>query len=239
MSCSSKSDENCTKIKIFRTWLMGSLYRHCSAPTNPWWYDKSMFEAIKSLPLGTRILNLGSKNTKLETEATPINLDIRFFPNVDVLGDGHQLPFRDNSFDCVLCNAVLEHVPYPQKVADEIIRVLKGGGYACIQVPFLEVVHYSPGDYYRFTPNGLQVLFKNLEEIKSGVSAGPSQTVADVIREYVPLFFHNTIFYNPLRLIMSWVVIPIRALDYIFKLKKDICIFCLNRAYYFIGRKGV
>ena len=67
---------------------------------------------------------------------------------------------------------MLEHVPYPMRVAAEIGRTLKPGGLAFIQVPFLENVHGWPDDYYRFTLRGLRVLFSDLEEVASGVSAG-------------------------------------------------------------------
>jgi SAM-dependent methyltransferase len=46
------------------------------------------------------------------------------------------IPFPSNSFDLVLCNHVLEHVPEDQKAIQEIRRVLRTGGYAILQVPY-------------------------------------------------------------------------------------------------------
>ncbi|GIV00425.1 MAG: hypothetical protein KatS3mg014_2040 [Actinomycetota bacterium] len=48
---------------------------------------------------------------------------------IRVVGDGTAMPFRDCSFDFVLCNAVLEHVPYGRQraLADEIRRVARAG----------------------------------------------------------------------------------------------------------------
>jgi 2-polyprenyl-6-hydroxyphenyl methylase/3-demethylubiquinone-9 3-methyltransferase len=43
-------------------------------------------------------------------------------------GVGEQLPYPDNSFDCVFCCDVLEHVRDLPKVIAEISRVLKPGG---------------------------------------------------------------------------------------------------------------
>ncbi len=43
-------------------------------------------------------------------------------------GNGAALPFRDQSFDRVHCSWMLEHVPEPRRVLDEVYRVLKPGG---------------------------------------------------------------------------------------------------------------
>jgi ubiquinone/menaquinone biosynthesis C-methylase UbiE len=44
------------------------------------------------------------------------------------VGDGNQLPFRDESFDLVVCNSVLHHIAAPQKLLAEIVRLAKPGG---------------------------------------------------------------------------------------------------------------
>lgn len=40
-----------------------------------------------------------------------------------VLGDAHKLPFKEGSFDLVLCSEVLEHVLNPGSVLKELVRV--------------------------------------------------------------------------------------------------------------------
>jgi len=44
------------------------------------------------------------------------------------LGDAVNLQFEDNSFDVVICSQVYEHVPSPEKMMEEIFRVLVPGG---------------------------------------------------------------------------------------------------------------
>ncbi len=44
------------------------------------------------------------------------------------VADGNQLPFRDGSFDLVVCNSVLHHIAEPQKLLAEIARLAKPGG---------------------------------------------------------------------------------------------------------------
>jgi len=45
------------------------------------------------------------------------------------------LPFKDNSFDHVICSEVLEHIPDDNKAMSEIIRVLKSGKTLVVSVP--------------------------------------------------------------------------------------------------------
>src|SRR3989344_278280 len=42
-----------------------------------------------------------------------------------VIGNIEKIPFKDNSFDCVTGLWVLEHLENPEKVLDQIYRVLK------------------------------------------------------------------------------------------------------------------
>lgn len=45
------------------------------------------------------------------------------------------LTFEDESFNAIVCNHVLEHIPDDRKAMKELFRVLKPGGWASIQVP--------------------------------------------------------------------------------------------------------
>ena len=49
-----------------------------------------------------------------------------------VIGDGMRLPFRDDAVDVCYSSNVLEHVPEPWRMADEILRVTRPGGIAFI-----------------------------------------------------------------------------------------------------------
>lgn len=51
-----------------------------------------------------------------------------------VAADLMQMPFRDNSFDCITCGYVLEHIPDPSPGLAEFARVLKPGGTALLLV---------------------------------------------------------------------------------------------------------
>lgn len=87
----------------------------------------------------------------------------------DIVGDIHDLPFPDQRFAAVHCNAVLEHVENPHKAVDEMFRVLKPGGKILVYVPFLYPYHAEKGvykDFYRYTKDGLNYLFRNFSHVE-------------------------------------------------------------------------
>ncbi len=57
-------------------------------------------------------------------------------PIADVKADICALPFKDNEFNFIICNHVLEHIPDDTKAMEEIYRVLAPGGTAILQVPY-------------------------------------------------------------------------------------------------------
>ncbi len=56
-------------------------------------------------------------------------------PLADVKADICDLPFEDGSFDVILCNHVLEHIPDDRKAMSELYRVMKKGGWGIFQIP--------------------------------------------------------------------------------------------------------
>lgn len=56
-------------------------------------------------------------------------------PLSDIKADICNLPFEDNTYDVILCNHVLEHIPDDQKAMQELYRVLKPGGWGVFQIP--------------------------------------------------------------------------------------------------------
>lgn len=59
----------------------------------------------------------------------------RRFRTPRVCGSGFALPFADESFPCVLCSQVIEHVPMVPSMIDELCRVLEPGGRLVLGTP--------------------------------------------------------------------------------------------------------
>ncbi len=66
--------------------------------------------------------------------------------DVMVKMDVTDIQFPDASFDAIICNHVLEHVPDDTQAMREMYRVLKPGGWAILQVPYSELITTSLED---------------------------------------------------------------------------------------------
>ena len=63
-----------------------------------------------------------------------------------------QIDYADASFDAIICNHVLEHVPEDVRALRELFRVLAPGGWAILQVPLSEKIQTSIEDPTVATP---------------------------------------------------------------------------------------
>jgi len=61
----------------------------------------------------------------------------------------------NNTYDALILTQVLEHVPDPWKVLQEIHRVLKPGGRLLLSVPLTAPLHGEPWHFYHFTHHAL------------------------------------------------------------------------------------
>jgi len=50
------------------------------------------------------------------------------YGQIDYVSDAMQIPVADGFFDAVLCTEVMEHVPEPIRVVNELSRILRGAG---------------------------------------------------------------------------------------------------------------
>jgi len=64
-----------------------------------------------------------------------------------VQADIESLPFDDHAFDFVICSHVLEHVEFPERACEEIMRVAKGG---FIEVPRKWTEYYAGHPTHRW-----------------------------------------------------------------------------------------
>lgn len=78
-------------------------------------------------------------------------------------GDAHVLPFEDGAFQAVVCLNTFEHLADPQRVADEILRVLEPGGRVLVRAAFLQPLHEEPQHFYNATEFGLRHWFSAFE----------------------------------------------------------------------------
>jgi len=125
-----------------------------------------MYKRIKECfkePVTGKILGIsGIKNFYPSIDMKNAEIIEVQYPSVDM----QNLPFKNNIFDFVISDQVIEHLENPQKAVDESYRVLKNGGVAIHTTCFMLPIHLAPQDYWRFTPDALLCLCHNFSEIQ-------------------------------------------------------------------------
>jgi len=122
---------------------------------------KCEYEEISKLKIDGTILDLGGDKRsgyheliRGEHKIEVVNLNRECGPDYEF--DLEEIfPLKNESYDCVLCLNVLEHVFNFQNIVNESFRILKPGGRLIGAVPFLFNVHGSPNDYFRYTKSAL------------------------------------------------------------------------------------
>lgn len=136
-------------------------------------------------------------------------IDISPEDSVDIVGDARSMPLADGTVDAVLCTQVIEHIPEPVPVLQEIRRVLRPGGTLILSVPAIFPQHGAPGDYWRYMPQGLAWLLRDFRSVQIQSETGTLGSFFLTLN----MFFY--VFTGPLpwlRTLVSWVVCPLTNL---------------------------
>ncbi len=163
------------------------LYRRI--PTLCWQAAPQVERVLALAPPGARVVDLGAGGRRI-SERT-VCVDFLALSTTDVIGDVGRLPFRDGCADLVYATGLLEHVEDERLVLAEMARILKPGGIAHVEVPFLEQYHEDPIDVRRLTVPGLAMAMRaqGLEPIASGAHIGPTVTLLNAIARWWALVF--------------------------------------------------
>jgi len=121
---------------------------------NQWSEKKNKFLFIKRIeaiipfvPVNSKILDVGCGDAEMlehiqrvKTPAYAVGIDFREglikHDTINILrGDAENLPFKDQSFDCVTATAVIEHLPDPINALTEFKRILRRKGILIITAP--------------------------------------------------------------------------------------------------------
>ena len=87
-----------------------------------------------------------------------VGLDRRPGPGVDLIADVESLPHADGTLGTVIAMNTFEHVPRFWRGFEEVYRVLRPDGALLVSCPFYFHIHDYPNDYWRFTPQSLEML---------------------------------------------------------------------------------
>lgn len=185
-------------------------------------HDKLKKKYIENSPKDKIVLNIGSGHEERFGQENFVNFDIYPHWNTHIAGDAHNLPFLDNSIDIVWLCAVLEHIQNPFQVMEEVHRVLIPEGLVLISVPFIQYLHASPHNYFRYTKYGIRSVCNKFTEIEAGASyTGPMGTLLQLIATIPHVVINDKIFKNLSSFILSWIFSTILLLDLFFKKKNN------------------
>jgi SAM-dependent methyltransferase len=191
-----------------------------------------MAEILRQKP-DARVLVIGAGEREHAGDVT--YTDVAFAKNVACICDAHDLPFEDGAFDAVFAEAVLEHVCDPQRVVAEIIRVLSPEGFVYAVTPFLQPVHMGAYDFTRFTYLGHRRLFRQFDDLGSGMVGGPGYSAIHLTRDLILSLSDKGRTRSVLRLGGLLVTYPMRYLDRLFS--RTEAAYNAACACFFFGRK--
>lgn len=141
-------------------------------------YESKLYFLMKNC---NNILDIGrgsNKWFKIFKKEQITTLDINKFNDYpDVIDDICDIKkVKLNSFDAIICNAVLEHVYAPELAVKNIHSILKKGGYFLGFMPFLWRYHAPKDlnfqDFFRFTKDGIAYLFRDFSQVTLFPSRG-------------------------------------------------------------------
>ena len=129
-----------------------------------------------ALERGARVLGLDLDRGALRAAAGGLRARARELRSLGAMlqGDTLALPFRDASFDKVICAEVMEHVHDFRAAARELARVTKPGGRLAITIPTVtsEWLYLRLGDDYFESPGGHIRIFAPRRLAEGLASAG-------------------------------------------------------------------
>jgi SAM-dependent methyltransferase len=165
-----------------------------------------------------------------------VETDVTLGPRVGLVCDAHDLPFEDGSFQCVIAQAVLEHVVDPHRCVEEIHRVLAPAGVVYAETPFMQQVHLGRFDFSRFTHLGHRRLFRHFEEIDSGPAGGPGMALAWSYLYFLLSFSTSRIVRGIIRVFASLTAFHLKYFDHF--LNRRAGAYDAAAGYYLIARKS-
>jgi len=193
-----------------------------------------MLKAISPRPrfliIGGGTKGLGTDIFYDDSDIQVVSFDVYSSPLTHFIADTHQIPIKADSIDGVWIQYVLEHVLEPNKAVSEIYRVLRKGGLVCSETPFMQQIHEGSYDFTRFTHSGHRWLFRQFQEISSGVAMGPGCQLLWSIEHLATGLFRSRKMGKFIKLMFFWT-------QFIEMLMPESYRYDNASSFFFIGRK--
>ncbi|MCC2640025.1 MAG: methylase involved in ubiquinone/menaquinone biosynthesis [Nitrospira sp.] len=172
---------------------------HVSERTATHPYSSDVLDILDRYKEGL-ILDFGAGHTPRELlRPHVVYLDAVQYQWTDLVCTRVRLPFRDQTFDAVVSQAVFEHLQDPHQTARELCRILRPGGIIHLDTAFMQPLHGDPWHYFNMTQHGLRQVMAPFEEIRCGMKSyqNPSASLLMQLNAIAPFItsrkWRNTI----------------------------------------------
>ncbi len=143
------------------------------------------------LELGSRARSAITRRHRVPAHLEYVGLDILAGPNVDVVGDAHELArvLAGRRFVAAFSTSVFEHLAMPWKAVIELNRVLETGALVYTATHQTFPLHEEPWDFWRFSQHSWRALFNPhtgfevLEAVVGEPARIHSRRTSDVTRD--------------------------------------------------------
>jgi ubiquinone/menaquinone biosynthesis C-methylase UbiE len=153
-------------------------FEHKYLTLQKWLLEIKSMSFQKILDFGCGTGNVSYNLVKHELQPVSMDTSLSMLKNVQsklgprgalcINGDGEKLPFKNGTFDAIICMGVLHHLEKKGVAVSEMMRVVKKGGKVYIAEPFLSktkmMVFYNG---ILFIPRMLKNLFMGLRALET------------------------------------------------------------------------
>ena len=179
------------RITVARRWLRRVLWT-----INPIGFLARQFirrAAARSGATCSVILDVGCGNGPYRRELMRsfagrqyLGIDISITEETSVVADARRLPMKGNCVDLAGSFDVIQHIPEPNLMLDEIVRVIRPGGLLILSFPFL-YGECDVHDFQRWTMEGLRDLLERraMEVLTAHRRGGYAFTIACAINRAI------------------------------------------------------
>ncbi|MEJ1131005.1 class I SAM-dependent methyltransferase [Variovorax sp. CCNWLW225] len=129
--------------------------------------DQENLAFSRAMPAGSLMLDAGAGDAPYKHLFEHVQYESADFEMVDkpyakstYVCDLKAIPVEAGRYDFIVFNQVMEHLPEPALVLQELFRVLKPGGRLIYTAPLFYEEHEQPYDFFRYTQFGVRYLFE-------------------------------------------------------------------------------
>jgi len=151
----------------------------------------AFFESVAVLEAPT-VVEIGSRKSpgSLYTERLPVGshylgFDIKDGPNVDVVGDAHEISryFGPSTVDAAFSLSTIEHLAMPWKAVVDLNVILKQDAIVFFATHQTWPIHEAPWDYWRLSEYAWRVLLNEATgfQIVDSAMGSPGSVVPDLL----------------------------------------------------------